>query len=71
MRESVSCGLSYACSTSASSSRWFWLSRPLTLYASLSFSSASTRSFVSCLYESGGNGIGANLRDSSQCTVAE
>jgi len=71
MRDSVSCGLSYACSTRASSSRCDWLRRPLTLYASLSFSSARTRSFVSCLYDSGGKGMGANLRDSSQWTVAE
>jgi len=36
------------------------------LYASFSLSSDKIRSFVSCLYERGGNGIGANLRDSSQ-----
>ena len=36
---------------------------------SLSRSSARMSSFVSCLYESGGNGMGENLRLSSQCTV--
>lgn len=36
------------------------------LYASFSLSSDKISSFVSCLYDRGGNGIGANLRDSSQ-----
>jgi len=39
------------------------------LYDSFSLSSAKISSFVSCLYDSGGNGIGENLLLSSQCTV--
>ena len=35
----------------------------------MSRSSARMSSLVSCLYDSGGKGMGANLRDSSQCTV--
>ncbi len=54
IRQNVhSWGLSYACSISANSSRWDWFKRPLTLYASLSFSSASTSNLVSCLYDRG------------------
>ncbi len=52
-----------------SSSRCSWLSRTATVYCSLSRSSARMSSLVSCLYDSGGKGMGANLRDSSQCTV--
>lgn len=39
------------------------------LYASLSLSKARMSSLVSCLYDSGGKGMGENRRLSSQCTV--
>ena len=68
-RASVSCGLSYAASTSPSSSRCLAVSLAATVYASLRRSSARISSLVSCLYDSGGKGIGANLRASSQCTA--
>ena len=42
---------------------------PTYLYASLSLSKAKISSLVSCLYESGGNGIGEKRLLSSQCTV--
>ena len=69
MRERASCGLSYACSIRPSSSRCVWFSREAAEYDSFSRSSARMSSLVSCLYESGGKGMGENLRLSSQCTV--
>lgn len=43
--------------------------RHVYLYASLSLSKARMRSLVSCLYDSGGKGMGEKRRLSSQCTV--
>eukprot|EP00967_Tisochrysis_lutea_P025532 scaffold29471_cov28-Tisochrysis_lutea.AAC.6 len=43
--------------------------REATEYDSFSRSRARISSLVSCLYESGGKGMGENLRDSSQCTI--
>ena len=47
--ESVSYGLSYACSTKANSSFCAWFNLDLTEYAYLSLSSARVNIFVSCL----------------------
>ena len=46
--------------------RFSWL---MTVHDPLSLSKAKIRSFVSCLWLSGGKMMGAILRDSSQCTV--
>ena len=48
-RASVSCGLSYAASTSPSSSRCLDVSLAATVYASFKRSRAKIKSLVSCL----------------------
>ena len=69
MRDSASCGLSNACSIKPSSSRWLWFSLAAMEKFSFKRSSAKIKSLRSCLYDSGGNGMGENFLDSNQCTV--